>query len=242
MATGTVRESTDPELEATAWDSGPLVDGEGKEGVERRLTEALEGASAFAERYAGKLGELDGAGLAEAMHELAEILELVSRAGHYAMLRFATDTADPANGALLQRVQEQETAIQTTLLFFELEWAALSDERAEELLAGDGLDFARHHLRSARRYKDHLLSEPEEKILAEKSLSGASAWTRLFEELTSAIEVELPARDGAGAQDGEGERVALDVALSRLMLPQRDARREAAEAVTSALARDLRTR
>ena len=195
MATGTVRESTDPELEATAWDLEPLVDGEGKEGVERRLTEALERARAFAERYAGKLGELDGAGLAEAMHELAEILELVSRAGHYAMLRFATDTADPANGALLQRVQEQETAIQTTLLFFELEWAALSDERAEELLAGDGLDFARHHLRSARRYKDHLLSEPEEKILAEKALSGASAWTRLFEELTSAIEVERhPAR------------------------------------------------
>src|SRR5947209_12346704 len=244
MATGTVRESTDPELEATAWDLEPLVDGEGKEGVERRLTEALERARAFAERYAGKLGELDGAGLAEAMHELAEILELVSRAGDYAMLRFATDTADPANGALLQRVQEQETAIQTTLLFFELEWAALSDERAEELLAGDGLDFARHHLRSARRYKDHLLSEPEEKILAEKSLSGASAWTRLFEELTSAIEVELPpaaegAEPAAGAANG---KVALDVALSRLSLADRDVRRSTAEAVTVALGPGLRTR
>jgi len=243
MATGTVRESTDPELEATAWDLEPLVDGEGKEGVERRLTEALERASAFAERYAGKLGELDGAGLAEAMHELAEILELVSRAGHYAMLRFATDTADPANGALLQRVQEQETAIQTTLLFFELEWAALSDERAEELLAGDGLDFARHHLRSARRYKDHLLSEPEEKILAEKALSGASAWTRLFEELTSAIEVELPPTpaDEAAAAATNG-KVALDVALSRLSLPDRDVRQTTAQAVTAALAPGLRTR
>jgi oligoendopeptidase F len=87
-----------------------------------------------------------------------------------------------------------------------------------------------------------MLSEPEEKILAEKALSGASAWTRLFEELTSAIVVELPPRDGARTEDGAGERVALDVALSRLMLPERDARREAAEAVTSALARDLRTR
>ncbi|TMK25485.1 MAG: M3 family oligoendopeptidase [Actinobacteria bacterium] len=243
MATGTVRESTDPELEASAWDLEPLVGGEGKEGVERRLTEALERARAFAERYAGKLGELDGAGLAEAMHELAEILELVSRAGHYAMLRFATDTADPANGALLQRVQEQETAIQTTLLFFELEWAALSDERAEELLAGDGLDFARHHLRSARRYKDHLLSEPEEKILAEKALSGASAWTRLFEELTSAIEVELPPTpaDEAAAAATNG-KVALDVALSRLSLPDRDVRQTTAQAVTAALAPGLRTR
>ncbi|HEV7585960.1 MAG TPA: M3 family oligoendopeptidase [Solirubrobacteraceae bacterium] len=238
MATETLPESTDPELEATAWDLEPLVDGEGTEGVERRLQEALERARAFAERHAGRLAELDGAGLAEAMAELAEIYELVSRAGHYAMLRFSTDTADPANGALLQRVQEQETQVQTTLLFFELEWAALPDERAEELLASDGLDFVRHHLRTARRYKDHLLSEPEEKILAEKALSGSSAWTRLFEELTSAIEVELPPAPGKeGAQ-----KVALDVALSRLSLPDREVRRTSAEAVTAALAPGLRTR
>jgi oligoendopeptidase F len=245
MATEALTESTDPELEATAWDLEPLVDGEGKEGVERRLQEALERARAFAERHAGRLGELDGAGLAEAMRELAEILELVSRAGHYAMLRFATDTADPASGALLQRVQEQETAIQTTLLFFELEWAALPDERADGLLASDGLDFARHHLRTARRYKDHLLSEPEEKILAEKALSGSSAWTRLFEELTSAIEVELPAPGLSGGQpsaEQEAQKVALDVALSRLSLADREVRRTTAEAVTAALAPGLRTR
>ena len=159
---------------------------------------------------------LDPAGLREAMGELATIGELVGRAGYFAALRFSTDTAEPANGALLQRVQEQETAIQTTLLFFELEWAALGDERAEELLAGDGLDFARHHLRNVRRYREHLLSEPEEKILAEKALTGASAWTRLFEELTSAIEVDLPA--SAGEASGDAARVGLDVALSRLSL------------------------
>jgi oligoendopeptidase F len=243
MATEAPTESRDTELESTAWDLEPLVDGEGKQGVERRLKEALERAGAFAERYAGKLGELDGAGLAEAMRELAQIQELVSRAGHYAMLSFATDTADPANGALLQRVQEQETAIATNLLFFELEWAALPDERADELLADGGLDFARHHLRTARRYKDHLLSEPEEKILAEKALSGSSAWTRLFEELTSAIEVELPASgEPEAVAKRHSEKVALDVALSRLSLPDREVRRSAAAAVTAALAPGLRTR
>ena len=125
MATAAPSESSDPELQATAWDLEPLVDGEGSEGVQQRLAEALQRAQAFATRYAGKLEELDSAGLRDAMTELAAIYELVSRAGHYAALRFSTDTADPANGALLQRVQEQETAIQTTLLFFELEWAAL---------------------------------------------------------------------------------------------------------------------
>ncbi len=227
----------DPELAETAWDLEPLVDGEGEPGVQRRLDDALARAQAFAERYAGKLGELDGAGLGEAMEELADIYELVGRAGYYAALRFSTDTADPATGALLQHVQEQETQVQTMLLFFELEWAALPDERAEELLAGEGLDYCRHHLRNVRRYREHLLSEPEEKILAEKALTGAGAWSRLFEELTSAIEVTLP---GTG-ELGE-EKLALDVALSRLALADREVRRTTAEAVTAALEPGLRTR
>jgi oligoendopeptidase F len=224
-------ESTDPELQASAWDLEPLVDGEGAEGVEPRLGEALQRAQAFAERYAGKLEQLDSPGLREAMQELAAIHELVGRAGGYAALRFSTDTAEPANGALLQLAQERGTAIETTLLFFDLEWAALEDERAEQMLSGDGLEPFAHHLRNVRRYREHLLSEPEEKILSEKSLTGAGAWTRLFEELTSAIEVRLPE-----------ETVALDVALSRLALSDRETRRTAAEAVTEALAPGLRTR
>ncbi len=237
----------DPEAQRTAWDLEQLVNGEGPEGVERRLAQALTRAGAFAERYAGRLEALDGAGLREAMQELAEIQELVGRAGFYAALDFSTNTADPARGALLQRTQERGTEIETTLLFFELEWAALSDERVRELLDADGpggedLDFCRHHLRSARRYRDHLLSEPEEKILAEKSLTGASAWSRLFEELTSAIEVELPPAGTDEDGGARGERVALDVALSRLALPDRELRRSTAEAVTAALEPGLRTR
>ncbi|HTZ87376.1 MAG TPA: oligoendopeptidase, partial [Solirubrobacteraceae bacterium] len=91
----------DAELARTEWDLGPLVDGEGDAGVQARLERALAKANAFAERYRGKVGELDSAGLAGAMHELAEILDLAGRAGAYAALRFATDTTDPARGALL---------------------------------------------------------------------------------------------------------------------------------------------
>src|ERR1039457_6491726 len=128
MAAAAPTEPSDPELQATSWDLEPLLDGEGQEGVERRLSDALGRAQAFAARHAGRLSELDPPGLRVAMDELGVIHDLVGRAGYYAALRFSTDTADPANGALLQRVQEQETAIETTLLFFELEWAALADE------------------------------------------------------------------------------------------------------------------
>ena len=267
MATHASPNATDAELERAAWDLEPLLEGDGREGVERRLTAALARAQAFAERYAGKLGELDSEGLRQAMEELAGMHDLVGRAGTYAALRFSTDTADPENGALLQLAQERGTAIETTLLFFELEWAALDQDRVDELLAGDGLDFCSHYLHNVRRYRDHLLSEPEEKILAEKALTGASAWSRLFEQLTSTIEVELPSAQEAAADDGaqdegagpgveapgSGERtreerdggprrVALDVAMSQLISPDRDLRQATAEAVTAALAPGLGTR
>ncbi len=94
-----------------------------------------------------------------------------------------------------------------------------------------------------RRYREHLLSEPEEKILSEKALTGAGAWTRLFEELTSAIEVELPGDGAVGEADAAHASTApLDVALGRLSLPDRELRRASAEAVTAALAPGLRTR
>jgi len=229
--------ATDPQLESVAWDLGPLLHGDPSEpgaAIDGMLADAKRRADAFQEAHAGKVGALDAEGLIAAMRELETIHDLVGRAGTYAMLRFSTDTADPAAGALLQRVQEQGTQIETALLFFELEWAALDDERADELLAADGLEFCRHHLRTARRYRPHLLSEPEEKILAEKQLTGRSAWNRLFAEQASAIRVDL--------DDEQTEPASLEVALSRLMSPDRETRRHAAERVTAALEPGLRTR
>ena len=227
----------DPELAETIWDLEPLVGGAGEQGVLARLEEAVAGAKALNERYAGTFDDIDGAALAELVDGMAELHDLAGRAGAYAALSFSADTSDPARGALMQKVRERATEIQTALLFFELEWAALPDERAEELLAADGLDRCRHYLRTVRRYRSYLLSEPEERILAEKQVTSSSAWSRLFAEHTSAIEVELDGGDGAQPQ-----RTPLDVALGRLASPDRETRRAAAEAVTAALEPGLRTR
>src|SRR3954452_25031707 len=228
---------TDPDLQEGAWALCGLLDGAGandaQAAVDTLLGEAQTRADAFAQAYAGKVASLDGPGLIAAMRELGAIEETAGRAGTYAHLSFSVDTANPAFGALLQRVEEKGTAIETALLFFHLEWAAVDDARADELLATDGLDFARHHLATARRYRPHLLSEPEEKILTEKALSGRSAWVRLFEEQTAAITVDLPEAD---------EPVALDVALSRLFDGDRSVRQATAQAVTEALQPGLRTR
>ncbi|HEY3774594.1 MAG TPA: M3 family oligoendopeptidase [Solirubrobacteraceae bacterium] len=221
----------DPELLQTAWDLAPLVGGDEEQGVERALDEGRERAERFATAYAGRVAELDSAGLVEAMDELAGISELLGRCGSYAMLQFSTDTSDPARGAMLQLVQERATDIETRLLFFELEWAALEDDRAEELLAGDALEFCAHYLRNARRYRPHLLTEPEERIMTEKAIASQASWARLFGELVAAVRVDLA-----------GDQLPLDVALSRLQAPDREMRRTVAEAVTAALEPGLRTR
>src|SRR5215813_6027352 len=103
-------------------------------------------------RARGTVAGIDAEGLVAFMRGLAEVHDLLGRAGSFAGLDFAADTTDPARGARMMKVDERTAVIGTKLLFFELEWAALDDARAEELLTDDRLAFATHHLRSARRY------------------------------------------------------------------------------------------
>ena len=67
--TEAIAEPRDEALEAARWDLQPLVDGRGADGVLALMAEAQEVADAFAERYRGKVAELDAAGLAEALHD-----------------------------------------------------------------------------------------------------------------------------------------------------------------------------
>jgi oligoendopeptidase F len=236
-STTTAPGPTDADLTAAdvAWDLEPLLGGEDVDA----LLDRADGIGAELANLRGTVAELDATAVADAMHRSAELEEAQGRAGYYAMLRFSEDTQDPERGALMMRVQERSTAVATQLVFFEIEFAALSDERVDELLSDPVLDFCAHHLRSIRRYRDHLLTEPEERLLTEKSVSGAGAWVRLFDELTSAITVELPA-DVAG--DGTGGTVGLEQGLSLLQHPDRSVRQAAAAAVTEGLEPGLRTR
>src|SRR5919107_3562785 len=99
----------DSELEAVAWNLDPLLNGGAADpdaAVTAMIAEAQRRAEEFADAYAGKLADIDGPTLVKAMRELEKIQEELGRAGSYAMLNFAGNTADPPRGALLQKVQE----------------------------------------------------------------------------------------------------------------------------------------
>jgi oligoendopeptidase F len=234
------QERTDPPTgaEDVSWDLEPLLDdaGVGDEGVGRLLDRALAAARQLTADVKGRIAELDAAGLREVLGRLAAIHDDASRASDYAHLRFATDTGDPARGALVQRVSEQGSELSAELVWFSLEWVAVDDDRAEALLADPALDAHRHHLETVRATKPHVLSEVEERLLATTAPTGRSAWVRLFTEQTASIEVTIP------DPSGSVEKLPLDGALARLGNPDREIRRRAAAAVSEALQPGLRTR
>ena len=218
--------------ETVEWDLSDLYEGPDDPRISQHLEQALADANAFRERYRGRLGELDAGELHEAVAELERIKSLVTRVETFARLRFAADSSDEARGALVQRVREAATGVETALLFFDLEWAGLDDEHAERLLADPALARYAAVLRAERRYRPYLLSEPEERLDAEKRLTGASAWTRFFQELLSDLRVRL-----------DGDELSLDEAIARLYREtEQEERRRAADAITATLQPGLRTR
>jgi len=113
-------------------------------------------------------------------------------------------------------------------VFFELEWVAVPEDRAAERLTAPELEGRRHHLASARRYRPHVLSEPEEKIAEDLANTGARAWSRLFDEVMSAARFRL-------GEAGDSREVSEEEVLSRLYDPDREQRREAARSLTAGL-------
>ena len=215
-----------------AWNLEPLLAG-------RSIDDLLDAADALAGELAthrGTVASKTAAELADFMHKSAELQELLGRAAYYAQLCFTVNVLDHEIGATMQRVQERATALSTKLIFSELEWAAAEQAHVDQVLQDDRLAFARHHLASVRRFREHLLSEPEERILTEKSVTGDSAWGRLFQEQTATITVELT------NDDGSTRTASLEEGLTRLQFADPAVRKQAAEAVTAGLAPGLRTR
>ena len=210
--------------EDVLWDLSVFYQDENDPAIQRDMDALASEVEQFAQDYRGRVGQLDNEELYEALQTLEKIFDQEGRIGGYASLAFSTDTANPKLGALIQKATEFGAQINQKMVFFELEWNQVDDAQAQALIADPLLEKYRHYLQAERRYKPYQLSEVEEQLLSEKSVTGRSAWTRFFTQLTSAMRL-----------DYDGEKLSLTQVLTKLHDADRDVRRKANEAITAAL-------
>src|SRR5438105_4767074 len=217
--------------EDVRWDLTELYSSTTDPAIEATLKAGMEDAQAFEADYKGKLASLEPGAFADMMERLEDLQDRVARPSIYASLLHTQDTADPARGRLLARVEEAGAERGRHLVFFHLELAELTDEQVAPLFADPRAGRFRHPVEEARKYRPHNLSEVEERLLTERSPVSGGAWVRLFEELSAAIKVQIGA-----------EKVGLEQALARLREADRARRQAASTGITEALKQDIRTR
>ncbi len=213
------------------WDLGDLYTGLDDPKIEADLATALERARAFAAAYRGKIDTPGGPSpdlLAGALAELEGLSEQMDRPLIYAHLVHAANTQDERHGKLLARAREQHTVISKNLIFFDLEWIKVEDEAADRLVRAPQLARYRHYLEQKRVWKPHYLSEPEEKVLQEKAVTGRSAFVRLFDETVAAIRCPF-------VHGEKKEELSVQAILARLYDSDRSVRAAAARGLTEAL-------
>lgn len=218
--------------EGIRWDLSDLYASQSDPAWGTDLDELLADAAAFAERYRGTINVAGGPAadhLRTALAAFEDIQERASRAGAFARLLYAADTASPEIRELVNRADNFSTQLRNHLLFFDLEWLDLSDADAERLIADPALAGYAGYLRRERLYLPHKLTEPEEKLSNEKDLTGRRAWSKLFQELTSALSFPLDDLQGGI------KKATLAEVMSRMYDRRREVRKQAHDALYEVL-------
>ncbi len=221
-----------PNAKGVRWDLTPLV--ASADDARALLESGIARARAFESRYRGAVATITAPALAAALAELAEIDNMLSRAGSYAHLREATDVSDPENRDLSAAVDRGMVDAGNALRFFDLEWLALPEDQAAVLAAAPELAADAHYLRSARRLAPFMLTEPEERMLAEREPAAVSAWQALFGRITSTLQMDFDAGDGP-------EPHTIDRLLAHVRDPDRDLRRRSLETLYAGLEPETET-
>ncbi len=218
------------------WDLNDLYSSVDDPTVGTDLAAARERARAFESKYRGQIDKQGGPTadlLLTAVRELESLSELMDKPLIYAHLLHAARTDEPRHGALLSKTQQERIEINQHLIFFDLEWVKVPDDVAGKLLANPSLGCYRHWLEQKRAWKPHYLSEPEEKVLDEKSITGRAAFVRLFDESVATIQYPYD-------HNGEFSRLTLQQLNAKLYDPDRSVRKDAALGITRGLKENAR--
>jgi oligoendopeptidase F len=196
---------------------------------------AAEEAKDFAKTYRGQLEAIAksaaaGEKLGAAVRRYEAIQDLVGRIMSYAGLVYAGDTSDPARAKFYGDAQEKVTALAGDLLFFELELNRLDDSLIDAAMADPRAGHYRPWLEDIRKERPHQLGDEIEQLFLEKSVSGAAAWNRLFDDTISSLRFKF-----------EGSELTLEPLLAKMQDPDEHKREAAAHALSATLGANLRT-
>ncbi len=220
--------------ELPEWDLTHLYPGiespEFKHDLERGLAEA----QALAGRYRGKLAELaaapDGSTtLAAAVKSYEGLSDVLGRIGAYAGLVYSGDTTDPQRAKFYGDTQDKLNAAITELLFFELELNRIEPDLLVKVAAQAPLSHWKPWLEDLAKDKPHQLDDRIEALFHEKSMTGAAAWNRLFDETIASLRFTV-----------DGEELTLELTLNKLQDSDGEVRRKAAEALSTVFRKELR--
>jgi oligoendopeptidase F len=132
--------------------------------------------------WKGKLGE-SAKNLAECLEFEKTIDQKIERLYHFASLQLAEDSANTEYLSRVGQIQNLLTKIGETSAFLVPEIQAISDEKFEKFMVDFALKEWRIQLHKIRRLKPHVLSEPEERILALGAVA-LSGYDDAFSQLT----------------------------------------------------------
>lgn len=149
----------------------------------------------------------------------------------YAALVHAADSKNPKHGALLQKTEKGGMEIGKELLFMELELAKVDEKTLQSWIKHPKLAPYQHYLEKELMWKAHRLSEAEEKIMKDLSLSGRSAFTRLYDEELAHHTYRL---------SGDKKEHTQEHLLDLLHHPKQATRKQAAAGITKGLQEQLR--
>lgn len=213
------------------WNLADLYEGPDAPALAADLEDAKTKATAFAETYQGKLADLDGTALGQAIADFEDIVDVLYRGLSYAQLLNAADVSNADNARFLQTMTERGNEISTLTLFFELELNRLDDAVLAKQLQDPAAARYAPWLEMVRLYKDHQLSDEAERLLHEKSVTGRAAWVRLFDETLAELRFPI---------EGEADLMTLSDVMNRLSDPAEPVRRDAAQSVGRVLTDNVR--
>jgi oligoendopeptidase F len=125
----------------------------------------------------------------EILHLSEAIAATSTKLSAHAYLWFSEDTKNLQARSFKAAVEERLTSLQNRMLFFDLWWQSVDENNAARLRAASG-DFG-YHLDTIRRFKANTLTEPEEKIINLKNVTGRHAINTLYDVLTNGLTFTL---------------------------------------------------